>query len=101
MSTLAVRNSELVGRSVRRRDGRSKVTGVTKFSSDLEVAGMLHATTLRSPFPHARLVRLDIRDAELLDGVAAVLTAQDIPGANCFGVAAPDQPVLVCCRIRR
>jgi CO/xanthine dehydrogenase Mo-binding subunit len=93
--SLARKEGELVGRSVERLDGRSKVTGQTRFSADLEAPGMLHARTLRSPFAHARLVHLDTRDAEMLDGVAAVLTAHDIPGADRFGVVTPDQPVLV------
>ncbi len=56
---------------------------------------MLYAKTLRSPYPHAKLVRLDIEQAQVLSGVVAVLTAQDVPGVNGFGVVTPDQPVLV------
>jgi len=56
---------------------------------------MLYAKTLRSPYPHARLARLDIKRAQALSGVVAVLTAQDVPGVNGFGVVTPDQPVLV------
>ncbi len=85
----------IVGSSAQRSDGRSKVTGQTQFSADLAVPGMLWARTLRSPHPHARLLRLDTSRARALPGVVAVLTAEDVPGANSFGVAIPDQPVLV------
>ena len=87
--------TEVVGRSVRRIDGWKKVTGGTKFSADLTLPGMLHAKTLRSPHSHARLVSLDTSRAQTGNGVVAVLTASDVPGANLFGVATADQPVLV------
>ncbi len=85
----------VIGRSVCRTDGWGKVTGQTEFSADRVVPGMLYAKTLRSPYPHARLKRLAIKRAQALSGVVAVLTARDVPGAKCFGVATPDQPVLV------
>jgi CO/xanthine dehydrogenase Mo-binding subunit len=87
--------TEIVGQSVRRIDGWKKVTGGTKFSADQTLPGMLYAKTLRSPHPHARLVNLDTSRAQAHSGVKAILTAQDIPGTNLFGIATPDQPVLV------
>ncbi len=40
---------------------------------------MLYGKVLRSPHPHARIVRIDKSKAEALPGVAAVLTWQDVP----------------------
>jgi CO/xanthine dehydrogenase Mo-binding subunit len=89
------KQTEIVGRPVRRIDGWKKVTGETKFSADLTLPGLLYAKTLRSPHPHARLVKLDIGQAQAHSGVVTVVTAGDVPGENLFGVATPDQPVLV------
>ena len=50
--------------------------------------------TLRSPHPHARIRGIDITDALTVPGVTAVLTADDVPGENAFGLEHADQPVL-------
>ena len=59
-------------------DGIEKVTGKAKFVGDLAVPGMLYGKILRSSYPHARIRSIDARQAESLQGVAAVLTAADI-----------------------
>ena len=41
---------------------------------------MLHAKILRCPYPHAKIRRLDVTKALKLDGVKAVITADDVPG---------------------
>ncbi|MEA3340669.1 MAG: molybdopterin cofactor-binding domain-containing protein, partial [Chloroflexota bacterium] len=84
---------QVVGRGVARVDGVDKVTGQTKYSADLCVEGMLHAKVLRAAYPHARLLSVDTSAAERASGVAAVLTAKDIPGRNRFGIIRKDQPV--------
>ena len=67
-----------VGQNVARVDGIEKVTGKAKYTGDLVIPGMLHGRILRSPYPHARIIRIDTKEAEALPGVAAVLTAADI-----------------------
>ncbi|MYJ14310.1 MAG: xanthine dehydrogenase subunit D, partial [Acidimicrobiia bacterium] len=88
------RPASRVGESAPRPDGVPKVTGDFAFSSDLHADGMLWGRTLRSPHPHARLVAVDISAALRIAGVAAVLTAEDVPGQNSYGLSLPDQPVL-------
>lgn len=90
MEALAV-----VGQPVARIDAVEKVAGAAIFGGDLCFAGMLWARTLRCPYPHARLVSLNTRKAEALEGVRAMVTARDIKGSNGHGVYTPDQPVLV------
>ncbi|MCS7260431.1 MAG: molybdopterin-dependent oxidoreductase [Anaerolineae bacterium] len=87
------------GRSVR-PDAWDKVTGRTRFTADLHVAGMLHAAALRSALPHARLRRVDVRRARGMPGVAAVLTAADVPGEKCHGLVQKDWPVLAWDKVR-
>jgi xanthine dehydrogenase D subunit len=84
-----------VGEPARRPDGTVKVRGEFAFSSDLWAEDMLWGATLRSPYPRARLSRVDITEAVRLPGVHAVLTATDVPGSNRYGLEIADQPVLV------
>lgn len=59
---------------------RAKVTGRALYAGDYKAPGMLHAKVLRSPYPHARIVRMDTSAARALPGVKAVLTGEDAPG---------------------
>ena len=72
----------VLGTSIPRRDARLKATGEARYTADLSLPFMLHAAVLRSPYPHARIVRLDASRAEALPGVRAVLTAQDTSGVK-------------------
>jgi xanthine dehydrogenase D subunit len=83
-----------------RPDGILKVTGEFAFSSDLWMADMLWGATLRSPHPRARIRSIDITGALKLPGIAAVLSADDVPGRKTFGLEAADQPVLADSQIR-
>ena len=59
-----------IGQSPGRPDGTLKVKGEYAFSSDLWHEDMLWGATLRSPHPHARIVRLDVSRALAQPGVA-------------------------------
>ncbi len=89
-----------VGDSPVRPDGTLKVKGEFAYSSDLWMDGMLWGATLRSPHPHARVTALETARALALPGVFAVLTHDDVPGTNAFGLDRPDQPVLAVDRVR-
>lgn len=69
----------LVGKRVPVVDAVAKVTGLAKYANDITLPGQLYAKTLRSPFPHANIVRIDTSKARALPGVEAVLTADDMP----------------------
>ncbi|UOQ83360.1 xanthine dehydrogenase subunit D [Gracilibacillus salinarum] len=77
-----------------RQDGKGKVTGTLKYLTDLTWPDMLYGKILRSRFPHAKIVSISTEKAESLPGVKAVITHQDVPGLNRFGIVTPDQPVL-------
>jgi CO/xanthine dehydrogenase Mo-binding subunit len=91
-------NFSVVGQSVYRMDANPKVTGRALHVGNIEMPGMLHVAVLRSPYPHARILRIDKSKAEALTGVAVVLTGADIakmPGVDPhFGPAFRDQPML-------
>src|SRR5579863_10572540 len=64
----------VVGKPIPRVDGRERVTGAAKYTYDIQLSGMLYATALRSPHPHARVAAIDSAQAEAMPGVRAVLS---------------------------
>src|SRR4029077_21196671 len=88
---------DAVGRRVPRLDGARKLSGAEIFGADEWPAEALTARAVRSPRAHASFVLGDVEAFQRTHpGIAAVFTAQDVPGANCYGVIAAfaDQPVL-------
>jgi CO/xanthine dehydrogenase Mo-binding subunit len=71
-----------VGKPLRRVDALSKTTGATVYAGDFAMPNMLHAKVFRSSAPSALVKRLDVSKARALDGVACVLTAEDLPDAR-------------------
>ena len=69
----------IVGTAQRKVDAVAKVTGTTRFADDLALPRMLCCKMLRSPHPHATIVRIDVSRAMALEGVVAVLTGADMP----------------------
>src|SRR3954454_20135219 len=69
----------IIGKSRRRVDARAKVTGQTRFADDIVLPRMAHAKLLRSPVPHARVIRIDASRALARSGVYLVLTGKDLP----------------------
>lgn len=85
----------VVGRSVRRLDVIEKVTGRARYVSDLEQPGMLYAKLVRSPYPCARIRRIDVAAARAAPGVTAVVTSADLGWCDpYFGPAYRDRPIL-------
>ena len=83
-----------LGKSPPRIDAVDKVIGKALFSADIVLPNMLHGRMLRSPFPHARIKRLDTSRARALEGVMAVVTSADIPGVT--GLREVPDPELPC-----
>jgi CO/xanthine dehydrogenase Mo-binding subunit/aerobic-type carbon monoxide dehydrogenase small subunit (CoxS/CutS family) len=91
---------DVIGKNVRRIDTPSKVSGRLKYAGDMTMPGMLHVQVLRSPHAHARIVSIDISAAEVMEGVAGVITSADVPGEDGFGVFVNDQPVMARDKVR-
>ncbi|KAB2884739.1 MAG: molybdopterin-dependent oxidoreductase [Albidovulum sp.] len=83
------------GAAIRRLDGAQKLAGTEAFGDDVAPPDTLEILVIRSPFPRAAFTFGDL-DAWRAGqpGIAAVLTAADVPGRNVFGVipAFADQP---------
>ena len=78
-ATAPTTTDTIIGRRVRREDGEPKVTGRTRYTGDLQLPGLLHARLALSPYPHARVTRVDAEAARALPGVIGVYTAADLP----------------------
>ena len=72
-------SNKVIGKSITRPDAIDKVTGGRHYPVNYSMPRMLHAKMLRSPFPHAKIVRIDTSAAEALPGVKAVLTPDECP----------------------
>ncbi|MEM1213456.1 MAG: xanthine dehydrogenase molybdopterin binding subunit [Planctomycetota bacterium] len=85
-----------VGKNLAHDSARTHVTGQSVFLDDLApLAGELLAGIVPSPYAHGRLLSLNTTKAAQLPGVAAVLTAADVPGHNRFGPVLVDEDLLV------
>ncbi len=97
---MAGKKTRVIGKALRKIDATSKVTGATIFADDLVLPRMLFAKLLRSPHPHARIVRIDASKAAAAPGVKAVLTGRDLPIP--FGIlpVSQDEHALALDRVR-
>ncbi|MFN3975261.1 MAG: xanthine dehydrogenase family protein molybdopterin-binding subunit [Dehalococcoidia bacterium] len=68
-----------IGKPIPKADALERVTGTARFSADLTLPGTLYGKVLRSPHPHATIRRIDASRALALEGVKAVVTADDLP----------------------
>ena len=79
-----------VGRSVPRYELADKLTGAAEYSADIPLPGMLYGVIVRSPYPHADVLSVDMSDALSLPGIRAAVGPDDVPDAR----LAPDMPIL-------
>jgi len=78
-----------LGRDFTPPDVHAKVTGRAKYAEDFRAEGMLFCRLLLSPMPHARVKSIDASEALKMDGVVAVLTADDVAATP-----VPGEPIL-------
>jgi carbon-monoxide dehydrogenase large subunit len=67
------------GARVARLEDAALLRGRSRFVADLALPGMLHAAFVRSPHAHARIRSIDTSAARAMTGLAAVLTARELP----------------------
>ncbi len=92
--------TRIIGKGERRVDALGKVTGRAKFAADYNAGHQLYGKVLRSAYPHARILGIDTAKARQLEGVEAVLTAQDIPGEKVIGIVVKNQAILAVDKVR-
>lgn len=69
-----------IGKSVKRLEDKRFITGKGNYTDDIVLPGLTHGYILRSPYAHARIVRIDTSAAAAMPGVVAVFTGKDIKG---------------------
>ena len=84
---------KVVGSSVPRAEGADKVIGRTLYAADVALPGTLWGKILRSPYPHARILRMNTANAHKVPGVKAIVTGEDTRGLY-IGKQIRDMPVL-------
>lgn len=91
------RDFTVVGKPLDRLDAPEKVTGKANYAGDVSLPGMLHAKILRSPYPHAKVRRIDLSRAKEVSGVKAILTKDNTQGwyTYWYKVAQPAFPETV------
>lgn len=73
---------KVVGKASPRLDAFEKVTGKAKYCGDVQMGKELRAVTLYSRYPHAKILHIDTKRAEELEGVVSIITAKDVPASN-------------------
>ena len=76
-----------VGAPLRRFEDRRLVTGAGQYVEDVRIPDLLHVAVVRSPYPHARLVSINVQAARQAPGVVDVLTGRDVEGLGNVDVA--------------
>src|SRR5437870_5060271 len=71
-----------IGHSVRRKEDPRFIRGKGNYIDDLKLPGMLYMDIVRSPYAHARILRIDASEALKVPGVAAVVTGKDLEAAG-------------------
>ena len=90
---------KIIGEAVTRDEGGAKVSGRTLYTADVHLPGLLWGKILRSPYPHARIMRSDTSKAHRVKGVKAVITGADVK--DCLiGKQIRDMPVLCWDKVR-
>ena len=89
-----------MGIEIPKVDVLEKALGEARYGADLPSREPLHLKVLRSPKPHAKIMRIEMDEALRIPGVERVFTAKDIPGKNLVGTIHKDQPILASDRVR-
>ena len=89
----------LLGKSHRKVDAMERMRGVTRYTDDIKLPGMLHCKILRSPHPHANIVSIDTSKAEAMPGVFGVVTGAEL--AIPYGIIpwTPDETALAVTKV--
>src|SRR6185312_17030923 len=69
----------LIGKSLPKIDSYAKVTGAARYADDIKLPRMAFGRILRSPHPHAHIIRIDTSRARAYPGVLDVITGADLP----------------------
>jgi 4-hydroxybenzoyl-CoA reductase alpha subunit len=92
---------DVVGKREPMLDAWEKATGRARFTDDLALPGMLYGKILRSPLAHAKVLHVDLSEAEKVVGVKGAISGKDIPKKK-YGIVpmAKDEYALAIDKVR-
>ena len=77
------------GKSVKRLEDQQLLLGAGQYTNDVTLPGQSYLVFLRSPYPHAKITRLDTTAAKAMPGVYGLVTGQDLLAAGVKPMARP------------
>ena len=77
------------GKSVKRLEDQQLLLGAGQYTNDVTLPGQSYLVFLRSPYPHAKITRLDTTAAKAMPGVYGLITGQDLLTAGVKPMARP------------
>ncbi len=83
----------IIGQSIPRPDAAGKITGTTRFLTDISVDNMAQGAPVYSSIPFGEFTKVDLTKAKKVPGFIDFVSAKDISGENQVGVIIPDQPL--------
>src|SRR6201990_2735593 len=66
-----------MGHRMKRKEDPRFLQGKGRYVDDVKLPGMLYMSIVRSPYAHAKIVKIDSSEALKVPGVVAVITGQD------------------------
>ncbi|WP_052447315.1 selenium-dependent xanthine dehydrogenase [Clostridium polynesiense] len=90
-----VKGNAFVGESFNRIDAAEKVLGTAEYTDDIRIEGMIYGGAVRTKYPRALIKNIDTSEAEKLQGVYKVVTAEELPGNKKIGHIVKDWDVLI------
>ncbi|SHI98963.1 xanthine dehydrogenase family protein molybdopterin-binding subunit [Pseudozobellia thermophila] len=66
-----------IGKAVKRREDARFLKGAGTYTDDIKLPKMTQSAFVRSPYAHAKILSIDITEAEKADGVVAIFTGKD------------------------
>ena len=71
-----------MGHRMKRKEDPRFIQGKGNYVDDVKLPGMLYMDIVRSPYAHARILKIDSSEALAMDGVVAVITGEDLKAAG-------------------
>lgn len=73
---------KVIGKPTPKLDANIRVSGKAVYGQDIDLPNMLHGAILRTKYPVAELVSIDLSKALRLEGVVCIITADDVDTNN-------------------
>jgi carbon-monoxide dehydrogenase large subunit len=67
-----------MGHSIKRKEDPRFIRGKGNYVDDIQLPGMLHMDIVRSPYAHAKILKIDSSKALAIPGVLAVITGETL-----------------------